>query len=48
MNDNIDLEALLLDIFELVLRSVILGEDKNIETKLYIHYVVLNIKLFYR
>lgn len=47
MNDNIDLNTLLLDKFELVL-SVISGEDRNIQTKLYMHYVVLKIKLFHR
>lgn len=43
MNDNIDLNTLLFDNCELVLKSVILNEDKHIETKLYMHYAVLKL-----
>ncbi|KAI9786107.1 MAG: hypothetical protein M1839_007517 [Geoglossum umbratile] len=47
MDNNTDFDTYLLEDFELTL-SVVAGEDKNLQTELYMHYAVLKIKLFQR
>lgn len=47
MNNNIDLDTLLLENFELAL-NVVAREDNNLQAKLYMHYAVLKAELFER
>jgi tetratricopeptide (TPR) repeat protein len=47
MDNSTNFDTYLLENFEFIL-SVVAGEDKNLQTKLYMHYVVLKLELFQR